>query len=112
MSFLELLKLLTSFGPKLKEIWPQVQAILAAVKAIQDALNPTVSDGPGVLQLQTLTADEDAELEALSDLIGGPTATIDIVSLLAVGGMLKSNIGKAVAALLQVMLEKYLAGKG
>lgn len=107
MSFLDVLKLITSFGPKLKEAWPHIQALLALVMEIKGALDKEDSSA-GVLQTYALSPAEEAELDAIASQLGGPTAMVDIAALTGLAGMFRGAIGKAIAALLAKALERYL----
>lgn len=107
VSFLDVLKLITSFGPKLKDAWPKIQAILALVlelKALLEKDDSTV----GVLQSVALDEAEVAELDQIAALVGGPTAAVDLSALTGLAGLFKGTIGKVIAALLAKALERYL----
>lgn len=111
MQFLDLLKLISSIGPKLKEAWPHIQAILALILELKSLLEK--SDSPaGVLQSHALEPAEEAELENIAALLGGDTAMVDISALVGAAGIFKSTIGKALAMLLMKTLERYLDQQG
>jgi hypothetical protein len=108
MNFLELLKFLSAFGPKLKDIWADVQAILAAVKSIQEKLSP--ASEAGTLSSVSLTADEHAELDEIANLLG-PTAVFDPASLLGFASLLGTSGGKATGLLLLQFLKAWLTNR-
>jgi hypothetical protein len=109
MNFLELLKFLSAFGPRLKDIWADVQAILAAVKSIQEKLSP--ASEAGTLSSVALSADEHAELDEIANLLGGPTAQVDLASLLGFASLLGTSGGKAVGLLLLQFLKAWLTNR-
>lgn len=111
MSFLEILKLLSTFGPKLKELWPKIQSALELAKEIW-AILQIQSGEAGTLSVIAFDATEQYELNAVADALGGPTAAVDLSGLIAFGSLLKSTGGKAVAMLLWKILERYLSEQG
>ena len=111
MSFLEILKLLSTFGPKLKELWPKIQTALELAKEIW-AIVQSQSSEAGTLSVVAFDATEQYELNAVADALGGPTAAVDLSGLIAFGSLLKSTGGKAVAMLIWKILSDYLDQKG
>jgi len=111
MSFLEILKLLSTFGPKLKELWPKIQIAMELAKEIW-AIVQSQSSEAGTLSVVAFDATEQSELDAVADALGGPTAAVDLSGLIAFGSLLKSTGGKAVAMLLWKILNDYLDQKG
>ncbi len=111
MSFLDVLKLITSFGPKLKEAWPHIQTALELAKEIW-AIVQSQSSEAGTLSVVAFDATEQSELDAVADALGGPTAAVDLSGIIAFGSLLKSTGGKAVAMLIWKILSDYLNQKG
>ena len=110
VSFFDILKLLNQFGPALNANWADILALVELLKRIWGRLNPSVvADGEGILSVHQLTPEESAELDALVDLLGGPTAQVDIASLLEFAALL-SKTGGTAAGLLFVQFLKHLLG--
>lgn len=113
VTFLQILKFISSFKGDLPANWEDITLIIGAVRRIAERFNQKVqADEPGVLQSQSFTLEEHAELDAIADALGGPTAAVDLSGLIAFGSLLKSTGGKAVAMLLWKILSDYLDQKG
>jgi hypothetical protein len=111
MNFLELLKFLSAFGPKLKELWPKIQVALELAKEVWAIVQSQGSEA-GTLSVVAFDVTEQSELDAVADALGGPTAAVDLSGLIAFGSLLKSTIGKASAMILWKILDDMLNKKG
>ena len=111
MSFLDLLKLLNQFGPAVKANWADILLLVEVVKRIWGRSNPQPADESGILSVHQLSAEESAELDALADSLGGPTAQLDFASLLEFAALLTSTSGKAMGLLFVQLVKHMLAGK-
>lgn len=67
MSYLDLLKLLVSFGPKLKLAWPILLAIFEQVQALAELFRPETA--PGELAITEVSGDELAAEAEIGQLI-------------------------------------------
>lgn len=99
MTFADFLRLLVAFGPKLKDIWPDLVLLFANVKAIIEKLGgPKLEDG--VLAVQSLTAEEEELLGAVAENAAGSTALFDPNVLLSLLPLFGKATGKGEWALL------------
>lgn len=110
MTFADFLRLLVAFGPKLKDIWPDLLALIASAKSIIEKLGgPKLEDG--VLAVQSVTAEEEELLGAIAENVAGSTALFDptvLLSLIPLFGHQGPNAGSwafFVSGLITAVLE-------
>lgn len=71
MKYLELLKLLLAFGPKLQEVWPLILQAIELFKAIAAKIAPAAVADSG-LQLVEATAEESQAEAELAQALSAP----------------------------------------